>query len=98
MATNFTQRDAALDEIATRITGEINRMNQAVAAFTTAKGNLAALASQYGAIITEINESATASPNDAAVQAQKARKDKYVADFQAAQTRATSLETAVDGI
>ena len=98
MAYSFTQKDAALDEIADAITTQINKMNNAVTAFTEAKDALNALSTTYSDIISEIDTDATNNPSDEAILAQKARKDKYQADFIAQRTRATSLETAVSGI
>lgn len=98
MATNYTQREAALSEIAQVISSEINRMNQSVAAFTTAKNTLNGLTSKYSSIITEINDDATNNPSDEMLQIQKKKKDKFVSDFQNARTRATNLETASSGI
>lgn len=98
MATSYTQRKAALDEIANNITGAINNMDNAKAAFTTAKARLDALATTYGTIITEIGNDATANPSDAALVAQKAEADKLVDDFIAQSSRADALISAVAGI
>ena len=95
MATNYTQRKAALDEIASAITTQMNAMDRGVAGFTTAESALNGLQSTYSAIITEINNDAA---QDAASGAMKEEKDKLVADFLAQKARATALKNAVNGI
>lgn len=94
----FVERDNDLDAIARETSKWISVIDNAIAEFTRAKDGLAALQSRHSALVTEINNAASANPDDEAIQDQKRRMDKYVADFLDVKTRATDAEAAVSGI
>lgn len=98
MTTNFTQRKAALDEIANSITSAMAQMANAQAALSAVQSTLGGLAAKYSGVISDIDADATANPSDSALQAMKAEKDKMVADFQAQKARADSFVSAVSGL
>lgn len=98
MATTYTQAKATLDEIASRSESNRKRLEQARALIVAAESDLNAMATAYGAFVTDLDAAAAANPSDAAWQAAKAEKDLMVADFNAIRSRATSLKTAYDGV
>jgi hypothetical protein len=95
MATNYTQRKAALDEIASAISNQMNAIDRAIAAFATAETSLNNLQNTYSGIILDIDSDAAL---DDASSAQKSEKDKLVTDFLAQKARAVALKNAVNGI
>lgn len=95
MATNYTQRKAALDEIATAITEQINNLERARQSINAAEVAVDALDDTYGAIIAEINDAAAAAPTDGALVAQKNEAAKLVGDFVVLLGRARQFKTAV---
>ena len=75
-----------------------DQLDSAVAQFASVEAALTAMGTSYSEWATQVNDLATANPNDEAVVALKADKDRMVAEFNASKTRATALKTAVDGI
>lgn len=98
MATTYSQRKVALDEIADRIQQAAKRMQQGRASYQTAETDLAAMQTAYSEIVSDINADASANPLDQAHQLQKAEKDKLVADFQSLKSTATAVLAAIDGV
>lgn len=98
MALTFTQAKATLDDIASRSEANRKRLEQAKQLITQARADLASMPSAYGSFVTELNAAATANPSDGAWQTAKAEKDQMVSDFQALNTRAAGMETAVSGL
>ena len=98
MATTFSSAKTALDEIAARIQANRNRLSVAQATASVADSDLAAMATAYGTIVTDINTLLTDAPADAAIITLKAEKDLLVTEFQALKTTAASMKSAVDAI
>ena len=97
MTITFTESKAVLDEMAAKINMASNRMAQAKALAVQADNELGSLPTSYAAFITDLNSLAVANPGDAAIQAQKAQKDRMVADFQDLKVLSATLRTAVGG-
>jgi hypothetical protein len=91
----YTEVKTVLDEIAQRTTQNSKRVAQAKAALTQAQADLAAMPGAYGAIITALDNAATANPDNAAWQASKAEKDQMVADFNSLKAEVDALVIAV---
>lgn len=98
MATTYSERKVALDEIAVRIRSNDKRLKDARSQIATAEADLTAMATIYAAIVTDIDASATDNPSDTAYQLQKVEKDKMVSEFNTLKTRSTALKTAFDGV
>lgn len=98
MASTYSQIKTGLDNISSAISTARNRLTQAQQQTNTAVAELGSLQTQYASLIADINDLATAEPANAASQNAKAEKDKLVAEFQALNTLAASLKTAVDGV
>lgn len=98
MAYSFAQ----LRDIESRIVRDLAdvhaRLDSAVGAFTAAETALTGLQSSYATWATEVNAFLTANPDDDAVKTLKASRDRLVAEFVSAKTRAGNLKTAVSGI
>lgn len=84
-----------LDDIATRIANEQARLRQAKAAITTSKTTLAAMPTQYGTLLADIN---ALTGTDPSVLLAKDERVKLIAEFQALQAVAASAETAIASI
>jgi len=98
MATTFSKMKVGLDEIATRIRQNDQRLTQAAAYIQQAETDLAAMSAQYGTLVGDIDTAATANSGNAAYLATKAEKDLLVTEFTALKSRATALKTAVNGV
>lgn len=98
MASTYTERKKALDEIAERSTQNAKRLTQAKSTIDAALADLTAMQTAYSQIVTDINSDATANPSDQAYQNMKLEKDKLVADFLATKTKANAQKTALEGI
>lgn len=98
MATTFSERKVALDEIASRIRANSKRLTDARNQIVTAEADLTAMATAYMAIVTDMNTDAAANPSNTAYTTMKAEKDIMVTEFNALKTRATALKTAFDGV
>lgn len=95
MAIDFTQAKVQLDNIATRIYQNRTRLELAVTNVNQSVTDLGIMATAYTQFITDLEALATANPTDAAIQNAKAQKDQMVANFQALNTIATSMQTAL---
>jgi hypothetical protein len=95
MATTFATAKAALDEIAERLRTNNARLATAKSSTATAKSDLTAMGTAYAAIIQDIAAAAAANPNNPALTTMKAEADLLVAEFQAAKTRATTMNNAI---
>jgi hypothetical protein len=98
MATTFSERKVALDEIAARIRTDAKRMTNARAQVAEAEADLTTMQTAYTALVADINADAAAFPADAVFAAMKGEKDKLVAEFQALKTKATNTKNAMDGV
>jgi|CXWL01.1.fsa_nt_gi chromosome segregation ATPase len=97
MTTTYSERKVALDEIAARIRANDKRLREARNQLAAAEADLTNMQTAYAAIVQDINADAAANLTDGAHQAQKADKDKLVAECQALKTRAANLKAAYDG-
>ncbi len=97
MAT-FTETDQTLDIIKTKSSGLISRTNALLGLATQIQTELNALGTDNAAFITQLNTDAAANATDPAWQDAKARKDQYVADYQATLTRVNAMVTALTGL
>lgn len=95
MATTFSERKVALDEIATRIRTNAKRLADAKNQATVAESDLTAMATVYTTIVADINADATANPSNSAYTTMKAEKDVMVAEFTTLKTLATNVKTAI---
>lgn len=98
MASTYSTRKTALDEIAARIQADGKRLQQARAAVATSVSDLTAMQSLYTEIIGDINTDAAANPSDQAYQLQKVEAEKLVAEFNSLKTQATATLAAIDGV
>lgn len=98
MASTYSTRKTALDEISARIQANGKRLAQARKLLQEAEADLTAMQSLYSGIIADINTDAATSPDDAAFAMQKLEAAKLVSEFGTLKTRATGLKTAFDGV
>lgn len=98
MAATFSEAKTGLDEISLEIRNARTLLNQARANPTNVKTALDGLATQYAALIADIDAAAAAAPGNTALQVLKAEKDLLVAEFTAKRAEAVALETAVAGV
>lgn len=98
MAFTYSEITTALDEIRARIASNRSRLASARATVLQAETDLTAMNAAYSQYVTDLNTMVTANPDDAAVQAAKADKDRLVSDFQALKTKATNIKNAIDGV
>lgn len=98
MAFTYSQ----LEQIKTRIQAQLetheNNLDACVAQFTAIKDALTTMQTQYSGWATEVDDYLTANPGNEAAVVLQAQKDALVAEFSSKKTRATDLETAVNGI
>lgn len=98
MQTSYSTAKVALDEIAQRIQGDRRKLQQIKTTAHQVEADLDAMPSQYGTIISEINDAATNAPNDIAIQNLKAEADKLVAEFTSLKDSATAMRSATDEV
>lgn len=98
MATTYSERKVALDEIAARIRTNAKRLVDCRAQAAAAESDLTAMETNYTALVQDIEADATSFPNDEAFQLQKLEKDKLVAEFSVLKTTATNTKDAIDGV
>ena len=94
MATTFSTAKVALDEIASRIQSNRQKLQQAQALSASAESDLIAMQTQYASIVTDINNYVTDNPNDVALINLKAEKDKLVTEFNTLKAKATEMKNA----
>lgn len=92
MAT-YSEDSAALDSARDQLVQAIAKAKLGRAQIAQANTTIAGLGAQYAATVTSINSRATASPDDAAAQALKAKLDAISGDFTAMTD--TGLTTSV---
>ena len=92
---NFSEIKQGLDDIATDIRSERQRLAQGVSMVTLANNNLGALATKHASLVLAINTLATEEPDNPAVTVAKAEKDQLVAEFQSLKTEAQAKVTAI---
>lgn len=83
MATSASVIAATLDAIATRIASNRAKAVSAKSAVTAADTDLASMPTAYMPFLDDLGTLATANPNDAFIQAAKARGDHLTTEFQA---------------
>lgn len=98
MTMSFTQLQDVKNRIVRDLAAQQQQLETARGAFTAIKNAMTQLENTYGGWAAEVNTLATANPNDAAVQALKAERDRYVAEFNSTKAKAAELETAIAGI
>lgn len=98
MAYTFSQLQDIKNRVVRDLAAQQAAMDSAKGQFTTSKTALAAMGATYTQWATDVNALAVANPSNAAALALKAEKDALVLEFNTATTRATALETAVNGI
>lgn len=94
----YTQLTDVADRVRRELATHQNNLEAAKAAFASVSSGLTSMGTSYGTWASEVNALATANPNDAAVQALKADKDRMVTEFNSTKTRADALTSAVNGI
>ena len=92
MALNYSTIKTTLDEISGRIVADTKRLQQAKIQVSTAKADLAAMATAYGAFVAALDADAAAAPGDNLLALSKDEKDKLVSEFSALQTVATNMD------
>ena len=80
MASTYSDRKNALAEISTRIQTNEGRIANSKTQVSTAVTDLSAMSTAYAAIVSDIDAALLATPDDVALQFQKAEKDQMVAD------------------
>ena len=90
MATTYTQAKATLDEIAARSETNRKKLDQGIALILAAHTDLTAMPSAYSGFSTDLDDLATANPNDDAIAAAVAELATMTTDFQALKTLAAS--------
>jgi F0F1-type ATP synthase membrane subunit b/b' len=95
--TTFSSAKVALDEIATRIQSDRQKLQQAQALAASAESDLAAMATQYATIVSDIDTYA-ANPGGTALVNLKAEKDQLVSEFNTLKTQATNMKNATAAI
>jgi hypothetical protein len=98
MATTFATAKAALDEISNRLITDNKRMQSAKESVAAALADLTAMGTAYASIVADIDAALASAPTNAAYMTMKAEKDLLVAEFTAAKSRATTMNTAIQGI
>jgi hypothetical protein len=94
----YSQIKTGLDEISGRIVSNRNQLASAKAQIATAEGALGGMAVQYTPLVQAVDQALAAEPENPALAAAKAEKDKLVAEFLALQAVATSMKTALAAI
>lgn len=96
---------AQLEDIRVRVNRDLaaqqTQLEASKSQFTTIKNRLTSMESQYGGAggwVDQIDALASSNPNDEAVQALKAAKDRLVSEFGITKTEAEALETAVNQV
>ena len=92
---SFADIKAGLDEIAQRIRSNNSRMATAKQSTSQALSDLDAMPAAYTPLIQEIDAQAAANPTVEAWILAKSEKDLLVAEFNAAQVRATTMNDAI---
>ena len=99
MATLYVNMQSNLrNEVGNDIKNAQTQLIQARAQVNASKSLLDSLTAKWGSLITAINAAAAAAPSDAALQALKAEAAQFVANYQALQTEANALKTAMDAV
>ena len=97
MAT-FSEMKTALDEIAATISAARMSLDKCGENAAKAQTNLGNLSTEYSGIVAAINQFLSDNASDEAAKTMKAEKDLLVAEFQALQTAAGQMVTAIDGV
>lgn len=92
MAIDFATAKVALDEIAGSVARSRRHLSTAKVRVTQEKDGLDGIPTQYGEVITWIDQQAAANPGNAALQALKAERDALQSAFVALRTIATNME------
>lgn len=95
MAATFSQIKAGLDAIAARIVTNRNRAKSARDTLATAVADLAALGTEYGQFVQDVDAALAEAPADPALINAKAEKDRLVAEFSALSTAVTTGRDAI---
>lgn len=98
MAYSYAQLEDLRVRVNQRLAAQQTELTTAKGQFTAIKNTLTGMGTEYGPWATEVEALATANPNDNAVKALKAAKDRIVAEFGSTQTKAAALETAVNAV
>ena len=94
MASTYSDRVAALNDIATRVRADRGRFQSWQQAVATAGTDLASLATQHAAVLADIAADATANPANPALQEMRAESVLAMAEV-AALVQVISLTTRV---
>ena len=94
MAT-YSEKKAALDDIAGMTVHYQKIMAEGFDKFTTAMNGLGAMQSDYAAIVAEITADAAAAPDDDVLRLMAEEKNKLVADFMDAKNKAIAIRDAM---
>jgi hypothetical protein len=98
MATTYSQAIDAKNNISNTIIGVRNNLVQAKTLIDQGQAVLAGMPAAYSARITDINAAADAAPSNVGLQTLKADMAALTAEFQALNTKATSMKNAVAAI
>ena len=92
MSIDYISAKAALNQIASNVESQRTKLQRAKTFTDTAESALNALPTAYAAIVTYINDQATANPSEDLWQLLKDEKDEMVTAFQALKAVATSMK------
>ena len=95
---SYSEVKYALDTIAKRNQDNLAKIQRAELMYDRTLIDLNSMAGEFAAIVSDIDDLATANPTVAAYTDAKSEKDLLVSDFQALKTRVTALLAAIDGI
>jgi len=98
MAYTYSQLEGIKDRIMLQLETHENNLDAAVVQFSTIKAALTQMQADNASWVTEVNAFLSANPNSEAAKTLEAQKDEIVSEFQTKKTRATALETAVNGV
>ena len=97
MPTTFAEAKTALDDISSVISSRRKELKSILQQATINVAALAALQTDFAALLADVNANLAANPADVAYQQQKAEKDLLVQEFLALKVVATAIRDAIDG-
>lgn len=95
MAYTYAQLRTISQRVLTELARNQDQLDSAKAQFSAVETSLNQMGTQYAEWATQVDALASANPNDEAVKALKADKDRMVSEFNGSRTRAAALKNAV---
>ena len=95
---NLSTFEAGLNEVSALLLAYRKQAKQAQATISTLDANLAAIATNYATLASDINAASAADPGNAILEHTMERKDLLLAERAELQTLVTALNTAAAGV